>query len=112
MICPLLLVLFSCGTVDNAAALSTFPQARHGAELGGALDRAIVLEPAFLVAAADASWSVEDGVRAVGIDVYLDPRLFRDLQFSASGRTRNCRCRSAAPPECTGSRRDRRREWA
>jgi hypothetical protein len=50
-------------------------------ELGGALDRAIVLEPAFLVAVADASWSVEDGVRAVGIDVDLDPRLFRDLQF-------------------------------
>ena len=58
-------------------------------ELGGALDRAIVLEPAFLVAVADASWSVEDGVRAVGIDVDLDPRLdevgahraFGDLQL-------------------------------
>jgi hypothetical protein len=39
--------------VGNAAALSTFPQARRGAELGGALDRAIVLEPAFVVISAD-----------------------------------------------------------
>jgi hypothetical protein len=27
--CPLLLVLFSCGTVGDAAALSTFPQERR-----------------------------------------------------------------------------------
>jgi hypothetical protein len=33
-----------------------------------------VLEPAFLVVAADASWSVKDGVGTVGIDVDLDPR--------------------------------------
>ena len=46
-------------------------------------------EPAFLVVAADAAGSVEDGVRAVGVDVDLDPRVhemgphraFRDLQF-------------------------------
>jgi hypothetical protein len=35
-----------------------------------------VLEPAFLVVAADASWSVKDGVGTVGIDVDLDPRAF------------------------------------
>jgi hypothetical protein len=33
-----------------------------------------VLEPAVLVVAADALWSVKDGVGTVGIDVDLDPR--------------------------------------
>ena len=38
---------------------------RRRADLSGALDRAVVLEPAFLVVAADAARSVKDGVRAV-----------------------------------------------
>ena len=62
---------------------------RRRADLSGALDRAVVLEPAFLVVAADAAGSVKDGVRAVGVDVDLDPRpdemgphrAFGDLQF-------------------------------
>jgi hypothetical protein len=69
--------------------LSPFPQARRRAELSGALDWDGVLEPAFLVVAADASWSVKDGVGTVGIDVDLDPRpdemgthrALRDLQL-------------------------------
>jgi hypothetical protein len=49
----------------------------------------VVLEPSFLVVAADTSWPVKEGVRAVGIDAHLDPRAhemgprpaLRDLQF-------------------------------
>ena len=51
-----------------------FPQARRRAEFSGALDWDGVLDPAFLVVAADASWSVKDGVGTAGIDVDLDPR--------------------------------------
>jgi hypothetical protein len=62
---------------------------RRRAELSGALDWDGVLEPAFLVVAADASWSVKDGVGTVGIDMDLDPRpdemrthrALRDLQL-------------------------------
>ena len=62
---------------------------RRRADLSGALDRAVVLEPAFLVVAADAARSVKDGVRAVRVDMHLDPRLdemrahraFRDLEL-------------------------------
>ena len=48
---------------------------RRRADLSGALNISGVLEPPVLVVAADASWPVEEGVRAVGIDVNLDPRL-------------------------------------
>ena len=53
------------------------------------MDRAVVLEPSVLVVAADAARPVKEGVRAVGIDMHLDPRLdemgahraLRNLQF-------------------------------
>ena len=53
------------------------------------MNKAIVLEPAFVVIAADAAGPVEEGVRAVGIDMHLDPRAHEmrahralgDLQF-------------------------------
>ena len=48
---------------------------RRRADLSGAKGVIVGPEPAFLVVAADAAGSVEDGVRAVGIDVDLDPRL-------------------------------------
>jgi hypothetical protein len=73
----------------NAAALSTFPQARRRANSSGAssvIDRS---ELSFVVVAADAARSVKEGVGAVGIDMDLDPRLdevrahraLRDLQL-------------------------------
>jgi hypothetical protein len=65
---------------------------RRRADLSGALDRAVVLEPSVLVVAADAARPVKEGVRAVGIDVHLDPRLdemrahraLGDLQFQSA----------------------------
>ena len=62
---------------------------RRRADLSGAACRIGCPEPAFLVVAADAARSVKDGVRAVRVDMHLDPRLdemgahraFRDLQF-------------------------------
>src|SRR5208337_2841662 len=82
----LLLVLFSCGTVGNALALSPFPRARRRADLSGVFripDRSLPVVPA------DAARPVEEGMGSVGIDVDLDPRLdevrtqraFGDLQF-------------------------------
>ena len=59
--------------MGNAAGLSTVPQARRRAELSGALDWD-VLEPAFLIVASDAAGTMEEGVRAVRVDVDLDPR--------------------------------------
>ena len=62
---------------------------RRRADLSGASSVIVRPEPSFLVVAADASGPMEEGVRAVGIDVHLDPRLdevrphraFGDLQF-------------------------------
>ena len=74
------------GTVGNAAALSTFPQARRRADLGGVFG---LSNGSLVVVSADASWPVKDGVGAVGVDVDFDPRLdemrphraLRDLQL-------------------------------
>ena len=57
--------------------------------MSGALDWTVVLEPSFVVVAADAAGPVKDGVRAVGIEMGPDPRLdemrahraFRDLEL-------------------------------
>ena len=46
---------------------------RRRADLSGAFFIVAVLERSVLVVAADAARSVEEGVRAVGIDVDLDP---------------------------------------
>src|SRR5437764_14422316 len=63
--------------------------ARRRADLSGAKGVVGRFEPAFLIIAADAAGSVKEGVRAVWVDVDLDPRLdevgphraFGDLQF-------------------------------
>ena len=82
---------FCCpvGLWATRAASSTFPQARRRTDLSGAFFVLAGLEGAIGVVAANASWSVEDGVRAVGIDADLGPRpdevrahrALRDLQF-------------------------------
>jgi hypothetical protein len=59
---------------------------RRRADLSGAFR---ISDRSFLVVAADVSWSVEEGVGAVGIEVDLDARLeemwahrtFADLEF-------------------------------
>ena len=68
---------------------------RRRAELSGALDWDGVLEPAFLVVAADASWPVKDGVGAVGIDMHLDPRLD---EMGAHRALRDLQLQGPAPP--------------
>jgi hypothetical protein len=92
------------------------------ADLGGARG---FNEPSLLVVAADASWSVKDGVGAVGIDMDPDPRLdevrphraLRDLQFErpvgdAIVMADLPLLLDAQPPGSRpGGRRDRRREW-
>ncbi len=62
---------------------------RRRADLSGAFFIMAVLERSVGVVAADAARAEEEGVRAIGIDVHLDPRLdemgphraFRDLQL-------------------------------
>ena len=76
MKCPLLLFLFSCGTVVKALALSTFPQAGRRADSGGPFCLLFCfLDRPFLVVAAKASLTVEDGVAFVLIMPDLDGRL-------------------------------------
>ncbi len=103
--------------VGKPGCLSTPSTApRRRADLSGAFFIAAVLERSLRVVAADAAWPVKDGVRAVGIDVDLDPRLdemgphraFGDLQFERPVGLLNFPCRPAAPPRRTGSRRGRR----
>jgi hypothetical protein len=62
---------------------------RRRADLSGVFR---IFDGSVLVVAADAAGSVEEGVRAVGVDLDLDPRLnevrahwaFGDLQFQCS----------------------------
>jgi len=68
------LFLFSCGTVVKALALSTFPQGRRRAD-SAALLLCFVSRSPFLVVAAKASLTVEDGVASVLIMPDLDRRL-------------------------------------
>ena len=87
--CPLLLVLLSCGHGGEAKRRPHVHRLGRRADLSGALGWGGVLEPSFVVVAADAAGPVEEGVRAVGVDVDLDPRpdemrahrAFRDLQL-------------------------------
>src|SRR5271163_3822891 len=80
MICPLLLVLFSCGHVGEAKRRrSRRPDvdrgARRRADLSGVSGVIAFFQSSVRVVAADASWSVKDGVGAVGIDMDADARL-------------------------------------
>src|SRR6202142_4360038 len=73
--CPLLLLLFSCGRGGQAGGLS-MPSTgfRRRADLSGVFRFIGLPERSFLVVAADAARSMKDGVGAVGVDVDLDPR--------------------------------------
>src|SRR5271166_4199517 len=83
--------LWACGrSAASAKPSSTCPQARRRADLSGAFGVIVGLfERSLIVVAADAARSVEEGVRAVRIEVDLDPRLdemrphrtWRDLQL-------------------------------
>src|SRR5271166_1119677 len=76
LICPLLLVLFCLvGLWATRWRCPHFHRLRRRAELGGAFFIGGLLRRPVLVVAADASGAVKDGVRSVGIDVDLDPRL-------------------------------------
>ncbi len=76
VVCPLLLVLF-CWWAGWASRglVHAVHEGRRRAELSGASGVIRCLERSVPVVAADAAGSVEDGVRAVGIDVRLDPRV-------------------------------------
>ena len=58
--------------MGKAFALSTFPQARRRADLGGQF---LIGEVSFLVVAPEASLAVKDGVGSVGILADLDASL-------------------------------------
>src|ERR1700760_3793876 len=63
----------SCGRVGKPEACPCRPQGfRRRADLSGVFR---ISDRSVLVIAADAAGSMEEGVRAVGIDVDLDPRL-------------------------------------
>ncbi len=72
----------------KALALSTFPQPGRRADLSGLF---FICDGSCAVIAANASWSVEDAVGAIGVvadpDIGLDEmrpeRTFRDLQLEA-----------------------------
>src|ERR1700689_4165936 len=80
-------LLFACGRGGQARGLS-MPSTgfRRRADLSGVFR---ISDRSVLVISADAAGSVEEGVRAVWVDVDLDPRLdevgrhraFGDLQF-------------------------------